>query len=125
MYYVLHSIGRPLPRLLWWRDGRVIDDTFSPTDENTVRNDLLLPVLSRQDFYFILICEASNSNLTQSLSTSVIVEVNCEFFSIILLYFNFVYYSVRCAGIKMLAIIIGIGCVNLGMRHKIECNNFE
>lgn len=69
------STGRPLPRLVWWRDGRIIDDSYATTFENTVRNDLWLQSLGRQDVDVTLTCEASNSNLTQAVSTSVTIDL--------------------------------------------------
>jgi hypothetical protein len=65
-----------LPRLVWWRDGRIIDDTFTTsTADNTVRNDLWIAALGRHDFNAILVCEASNSNVTQAVSTNVVIDM--------------------------------------------------
>ena len=64
---------------MWWRDGRVIDDSFVTTYENTVRNDLWLPSLSRHDLDAQLTCEASNSNLTAPVSTSVTIDLFSKF----------------------------------------------
>jgi hypothetical protein len=64
---------------VWLRDGRVIDDSFVTTFENTVRNDLWLPSLDRSDLDATLTCEASNSNLTMPVSTSVTIDLHSEF----------------------------------------------
>ena len=75
---ILYELGKPLPQLLWWLDGQVIDDTFATTSENTVRNDLLITKLSRRDLNKTLTCQAFNSNLTQSMSTSVSIDLFCK-----------------------------------------------
>lgn len=67
--------GKPLARIVWLRDGHVIDDTYMTTFESTVRNDLWLPSLDRRDADATLTCEASNSNLTQPLTTSVTIDL--------------------------------------------------
>ncbi|XP_046451494.1 nephrin-like isoform X1 [Daphnia pulex] len=79
------SGGKPLPRLVWLRDGRVIDDSFVTTFENTVRNDLWLPSLDRSDLDATLTCEASNSNLTMPVSTSVTIDLHMPPLSVQLL----------------------------------------
>lgn len=79
------SGGKPLPRLVWWRDGRVIDDSFVTTFDNTVRNDLWLPSLDRSDLDATLTCEASNSNLTMPVSTSVTIDLHMPPLSVHLL----------------------------------------
>lgn len=83
--------GKPLPRLVWWRDGRVIDDSFVTTFDNTVRNDLWLPSLDRSDLDATLTCEASNSNLTMPVSTSVTIDLHSEFSSLSIDFYSFVF----------------------------------
>ena len=72
---ILYGLGKPLPQLVWWRNGEIIDDTFVTTSENTVHNDLLIRKLSRHDLNATLTCQASNSNLTQSMSSSVSIDL--------------------------------------------------
>ena len=64
-----------MARLVWLRDGQVIDDSYVSTFESTVRNDLWIPALDRRDVDATITCEASNSNLTQPLTTSVTIDL--------------------------------------------------
>jgi hypothetical protein len=80
---------------VWLRDGRVIDDSFVTTFENTVRNDLWLPSLDRSDLDATLTCEASNSNLTMPVSTSVTIDLHSEFTPPPYPYPHFISYSFR------------------------------
>lgn len=67
--------GKPLPRLIWLRDGRAVDETFVRVFDDTVRNDLWMPSLGRQDLDAVLTCEASNSNSTPPLAASVQIDL--------------------------------------------------
>ena len=76
LFSSLFFSGKPLPRLIWWRDGRVVDDTFTVSPSNgVVRNELWIPALERRDFNATLICQASNSNLTQPVSANVTIDM--------------------------------------------------
>ena len=68
-----------MPRLIWRRDGHVVDETFVVVFDDTVRNDLRIPSLDRQDLDAVLTCEASNSNLTLPLSMSVQIDLIRKF----------------------------------------------
>jgi hypothetical protein len=63
------------------------------TFESTVRNDLWLPALDRRDLDATLTCEASNSNLSQPLTTSITIDLlrNSILFHLNYLLFNSIY----------------------------------
>ena len=75
------SGGDPLPRLSWWRGSAVVDDVVEEVDaaERRVRNTLRLPALRRADHGAKLTCRAANTNLTAPASTSVNINMVCEY----------------------------------------------
>ena len=42
-------VGDPLPRVYWYRNDRMIDDSDMKTFENTVKNRIVLTNLVRED----------------------------------------------------------------------------
>ncbi|RWS31768.1 nephrin-like protein, partial [Leptotrombidium deliense] len=94
--------GIPSPSLIWLRDGVVIDDSYTLTKINNngnttspslplsssasslsavstlAVNDLLLSNLGRSDLFSVLTCQASNTNLSNPVSTSVSLDINLK-----------------------------------------------
>ena len=70
--------GRPLPRVTWWRDHALLDDSFKRFGDFKVENELILYELKREDLHSILTCQASNNNISVPVSTSVKLDMNCE-----------------------------------------------
>lgn len=70
--------GRPSPAVTWWRDHQIVDDSFAQLSEFKVENVLRLPSLRRSDLDSILTCQAGNSNSSQPVSTSVKLDLTCE-----------------------------------------------
>uniref|UniRef100_T1J7Y1 Ig-like domain-containing protein n=1 Tax=Strigamia maritima TaxID=126957 RepID=T1J7Y1_STRMM len=56
----------------------MLDDSYEVTSLGIVRNDLLVPVLTRQDFSTVFTCKANNNNITNPKSTSVTVDMNLK-----------------------------------------------
>lgn len=77
MNYLL--IGKPPPNVSWWRENELIDENFEVTSVGIVRNDLLVPNLSRDDYRAVFRCEASNNNITSPVSVAVQVDMNCKY----------------------------------------------
>lgn len=67
--------GSPPPRLVWYKKGRILDSSFTITHDGTVRNDLELPRLTRDDLLVSLTCSAANTNLTNSREVTVLVDM--------------------------------------------------
>ncbi|XP_055937880.1 nephrin-like [Argiope bruennichi] len=70
--------GNPAPIVTWWKDGSLIDDTYFRTSQGFVRNELVILELKRSDFMVELICQASNTNLTQPINASVRIDLNMK-----------------------------------------------
>ncbi|XP_015924964.1 nephrin [Parasteatoda tepidariorum] len=68
--------GNPAPVVTWWKNGHMLDETYFRTAKGFVRNELVIKEIRRSDFMLELVCQASNTNLTDPLSTSVYVDLN-------------------------------------------------
>ncbi|GAB6028132.1 hypothetical protein CHUAL_002350 [Chamberlinius hualienensis] len=70
--------GHPPPQVTWWRDGKLLDDSYEVTSLAIVRNDLMVQSLTRNDFQAVYTCKATNNNMTQPVSSSVTVDMNLK-----------------------------------------------
>ncbi|GAB6028104.1 hypothetical protein CHUAL_002324 [Chamberlinius hualienensis] len=70
--------GKPPPRVSWWRESILVDDSYDITSFGFVRNDLLVPSLTRDDFRAVYRCEAENNNITPPVYTEVTVDMNLK-----------------------------------------------
>lgn len=84
--------GNPPPALIWLKDGIVVDETYSfvnksnknPQDSSSSSsssftfNELELTNLGRKDLFSVYMCQASNNNISSPVSSSVILDINCE-----------------------------------------------
>ena len=66
--------GRPSPSVTWWRESQVVDTSYQ-REESRVTNTLTIPNLTRDHLNTILSCQASNSNSSLPVSTSVKVDL--------------------------------------------------
>ncbi len=73
------SIGKPSPSVIWFHGNILIDDSYTTGPHGLVRNELNLRNLNRTDFMSILTCRASNTNLSEPVSSSVVLDMNCKF----------------------------------------------
>lgn len=71
--------GRPPPRLTWYLENTVIDDTYHYKGESEVTvNHLAYRKVGRQHLKARLICQASNTNLVPPQTMLLILDVNRE-----------------------------------------------
>ena len=72
------SPGKPLPRVLWYLDDALLDDTFQQTYDSTVKNSLTVRDLGRKHTRGRLRCVATNNNITKPAETEVKLKMLCE-----------------------------------------------
>lgn len=97
------SGGQPRPTLTWWRDYNIIDDTFEYNEKDgkyeaqinsnqivmlmllfiavfiVAMNQLTIPSLARHHLLSIFTCQAVNNNITVPASSSITLDLNCEY----------------------------------------------
>ncbi|XP_054283784.1 nephrin-like [Macrosteles quadrilineatus] len=70
--------GRPQPRVSWWRNSELIDNSYEVLSERRVRNTLHLENLKRQSIHDTYTCQASNNNQVHPLSANLSVRMNLK-----------------------------------------------
>lgn len=84
--------GRPPPKLTWYLENTVIDESYHyNTESGLTVNRLSYPKVGRQHLKARLICEASNTNLVIPQTRLVILDVNRKF---LILYAWFLFISI-------------------------------
>lgn len=78
------NAGRPQPRLTWWHETTLLDNTSHVLSENRVKNVLKLQKLERRYLNTVYTCQASNNNVTNPITSSVTLDMNCEYFIFII-----------------------------------------
>ncbi|CAL1282679.1 unnamed protein product [Larinioides sclopetarius] len=70
--------GRPLPSVSWRRVRAEIPDQFSEPDpeKGVVRTEMVIDILKREDLLTEITCQASNTNLTAPITTSVKLDIS-------------------------------------------------
>lgn len=69
--------GKPPPKLTWYLDNSVIDESYHYNAETGVTvNHLAYPKIGRQHHKARLICQASNTNLVQPQTKAFVLDVN-------------------------------------------------
>lgn len=77
--FCLHDVGRPQPRLTWWRENTLLDDSYIAMSEKKVKNVLHLEKLERHHLHAQYTCQASNNNVTTPISSAVTLNLNRKF----------------------------------------------
>ncbi|XP_075749929.1 nephrin isoform X1 [Rhipicephalus microplus] len=69
--------GRPPAVLSWWRDGHRLEDVLVPVGDGTgdTASQLAVGPLGRRDLHAQLVCRASNNNISEPLSASVVIDL--------------------------------------------------
>lgn len=73
----------PPVNLYWYRNDELIDTSFEETEQRVVRNELTVMRLTREHLQNRFTCKATNSNLTISKESTVVLELNCKFLILI------------------------------------------
>ncbi|EEC19793.1 sidestep protein, putative, partial [Ixodes scapularis] len=68
--------GKPEPVVTWWRGSELLQQVLSRTPNGNPRATLFRLRLSRADYMARLTCRAVNSNISEPVSTSIIVNMN-------------------------------------------------
>lgn len=70
--------GRPRPRVTWYLENTVIDDSYEMRSDDVVVNHLTFPNVGRQHLKSRLICQALNSILAPPASKIVILDIHLK-----------------------------------------------
>ncbi|KAK8374604.1 hypothetical protein O3P69_012025 [Scylla paramamosain] len=69
--------GTPLPNVTWWREERLLDETWEVGDEGRqqVNNSLVVERLTREWHNATLTCAATNTPLAEPITASVTIKM--------------------------------------------------
>ena len=79
LQYPIMFLGKPPPKVRWLKGDRVIDRSSHLTEDDGVKNQLILGNLSRYNLNEILTCQATNDNRSLPVEKSVAIDMNCKY----------------------------------------------
>lgn len=68
----------PLPEVIWYRNGLLVDATYELVGNNYAANELNIVHLERNHSHDLYTCQASNNNETKPISHRVNLDVYCK-----------------------------------------------
>ncbi|CAH0550173.1 unnamed protein product [Brassicogethes aeneus] len=71
-------IGRPRPKVTWFLENTVIDDSYEIRSDGIAVNHLTFPKVGRQHLHSRLICQASNNNLVPPETRVAVLDINLK-----------------------------------------------
>ena len=71
--------GVPLPEVIWYRNGVLVDETYELVGNNYAANELSISHLERNHSHDLYTCQASNNNETKPISHRVNLDVYRKF----------------------------------------------
>ncbi|XP_028031278.1 hemicentin-1 [Bombyx mandarina] len=77
--------GNPRPRVTWYLENTVIDDSFEQRPDGVTVNTLTFPNVGRQHLNARLVCQASNTNLAPPETKVLILDINLKPISVTIL----------------------------------------
>lgn len=88
------SIGKPTPIVTWYRDDLPITaETFQAPERRSIRSEITLGPLGRQDLNTRLSCRAINHPRATPLESTVQIDMNCKYI-LIFYQINFILYLI-------------------------------
>lgn len=75
------SGGRPLPKLTWWHNNQLLEGIVKPPSKDApkeVKNVLSIKNFDRKDLLSSYTCQSSNNKLTDPITASVMIDLNCK-----------------------------------------------
>ena len=77
-FVFLFNKGRPLPKVTWWRDNVLLNSTTIHLSDKKVKNILQLNKLERRDLHNSYVCQSSNNDVSEPITSSVSLDLNCK-----------------------------------------------
>lgn len=71
--------GRPKPKVVWFLENTIIDDSYEIRSDGITVNHLTFPKVGRQHLQARLSCQASNNNLVLPETRTAILDINCKY----------------------------------------------
>ncbi|CAB4060984.1 unnamed protein product [Lepeophtheirus salmonis] len=69
------SGGNPTPKVTWWRENELIDESFEVNSGHTTNTLKLDDVVSKEDLNTVFTCQAVNNNRSVPVSTSLRLDI--------------------------------------------------